>query len=182
MPIASGALAPEFCSLAMDWLNSLLGIGKEAKNFGFLQVGLRGVIVFLVALVIIRLADKRFLAKMSAFDALLGFALASMLARAINGSAPFFPTLVTGFVLVGLHRVMGWLAFRLPWFEGLVKGEAETLVKEGRRDHQKLRANKISEKDLMEEIRLNGELDDVSQVHLATMERSGEISVVPKEE
>jgi len=166
----------------MDWLNSLLGLGTEPKDLGFLQVGLRGVIVFLVALVIIRLADKRFLAKMSAFDALLGFILASMLARAINGSPPFFPTLFTGFLLVGLHRAVGWLAFRSPWFEGLVKGQADTLVKEGRRDHQKLRANKISEKDLLEEIRLNGELEDVSQVHLATMERNGEISVVPKEQ
>jgi len=166
----------------VDWVNSLLGLGTEPKDLGFLQVVLRGVIVFIVALVIIRLADKRFLAKMSAFDALLGFVLASMLARAINGSASFFPTLLTGFVLVGLHRAVGWIAFRFPWLEGLVKGQAETLVKDGRRNHEKLRANKISEKDLMEEIRLNGELDDVSQVHLATMERNGEISVVPKEQ
>src|SRR5437762_6311038 len=111
----------------MEWLNSLLGLKLEPRELSFLQVCLRGLVVFIVALIIVRLADKRFLAKMSAFDAILGFVLASMLARAINGSASFFPTLAAGFVLVFLHRIMGWVAFRQPWFEGLVKGQAEIL-------------------------------------------------------
>jgi uncharacterized membrane protein YcaP (DUF421 family) len=61
---------------------------------------LRGVIVFIATLAIIRCGDRRFLSQKTAFDAVLGFILASMLARAVNGTAAFFPTLGGGFVLV----------------------------------------------------------------------------------
>jgi hypothetical protein len=64
---------------------------------------------------------------MSAFDVLWGFVLASMLARAIIGSAPFFPALVGGFVVVFVHRAFATLAFHFDWFGKLVKGDAEIL-------------------------------------------------------
>jgi hypothetical protein len=41
----------------------------------------------------VRVANKRIFSKTTAFDAVLGFIMASMLARAVNGSAAFFPTL-----------------------------------------------------------------------------------------
>jgi hypothetical protein len=87
-------------------LNGLLGLGREATALTFLQISLRGVIVFIVTLVIVRCGDRRFLWQKTAFDAVLGFILASMLARAVNGTAAFFPTLGGGFVLVILHRVL----------------------------------------------------------------------------
>ncbi len=45
--------------------------------------------MFAAALVMVRSGDKRFFARKSAFDVILGFMLASVLSRAINGSAPF---------------------------------------------------------------------------------------------
>jgi uncharacterized membrane protein YcaP (DUF421 family) len=74
-------------------LNSLLGLGREATALTFLQISLRGVIVFIATLIIVRCGDRRFLSQKTAFDAVLGFILASMLARAVNGTAAFFPTL-----------------------------------------------------------------------------------------
>lgn len=160
-------------------MNELLGLHLQPKDLTILQVCLRGLIVFLVSLVMLRLADRRFLGKMAAFDVLLGFVLASMLARAINGSAPFVPTLIGGFVLVFIHRILSTLAFHFDWFGKLVKGDAETLVENGQRRPQALRKTKISEKDLLEELRLNGQVSGVEAVRTATMERNGQISVVP---
>src|SRR5205807_9848504 len=77
---------------ALKAFSEWLGLNVEPRDLTLLQVSLRGVIVFIAALVLLRIADRRFLAKLSAFDALLGFILASMLARAINGSASFLPT------------------------------------------------------------------------------------------
>ena len=54
-------------------IKDLLGLGWEGKDLGLLQVCLRALIVFLAALVMVRLADRRFLSKMTAFDAILGF-------------------------------------------------------------------------------------------------------------
>src|SRR6184192_4673751 len=88
-------------------LHTLLGIGTEPKELTFLQVSVRGVIVFIATLIMVRLGSKRSLAEKTAFDAVFIVIIGSMLARAINGSEAFFPTLGTGFVLVLLHRLFG---------------------------------------------------------------------------
>ena len=75
--------------LALD-LPAALGLGQEATTLTFVQISLRGVIVFMATLAIIRCGDRRFLSQKTAFDAVLGFILASMLARAVNGTAAFF--------------------------------------------------------------------------------------------
>src|SRR5512133_3366826 len=96
-------------------IQDALGVHLEPKDLTFLQISLRGVIVFVVAIAMVRVADKRFLSKMSAFDAILGFILASMLARVVNGSGAFFPSLGGGFVLVLLHRFFAYVARRWSW-------------------------------------------------------------------
>jgi uncharacterized membrane protein YcaP (DUF421 family) len=97
-----------------DFFQKILGIGLEPKDLNYLHVALRGIIVFIAALIILRVGNKRFLSKMSAFDAILGFILASMLARAVNGSASFLPTLAGGFVLIGIHWLLAVIAVRFP--------------------------------------------------------------------
>lgn len=159
-------------------MSEVLGLHVEPKDLSALQVCLRGVIVFLYSLVIVRLANRRFLAKMAAFDVILGFMLASMLARAINGSAAFFPTLVCGLVLVLLHRFLAILAFRSELVGFLVKGEADQLVQDGEPKPDALRVHRISDKDLLEEIRLQGSVTELAKVKTAIMERNGKISVV----
>ncbi len=167
---------------AYEELKQILGLNLEPKDLTFLQISLRGIIVFIVSLAMIRLWNQRFLAKLSAFDAILGFILASMLARAVNGSSAFFPTLGGGFVVVGIHRIIAALAFRYEWFGFLVKGKPDVLVQQGKLNRTTMRANKISEHDLLEEARLNGNVDDIGKIRKATIERSGQVSIIPFED
>jgi uncharacterized membrane protein YcaP (DUF421 family) len=164
-----------------ETVKQILGLELEAKDLTFIQVSLRGVVVFIVSLVMVCVANKRFLAKMSAFDAILGFILASMLARAVNGSSAFFPTLGGGFVLVGIHALLAEASVRSDRFGVLVKGNACILVKEGKADRKMMAATKITEKDLLEEARLNGQVSNVKEIELATVERNGEVSVIRRE-
>ncbi len=163
-------------------IDSLLGLGVQPEELTFPQIALRGAVVFIIALVMVRLGDKRFLSKKTAFDAILGFILASMLARAVNGSAPFFPTLVAGFVLVALHRIIAAIAFYSEFFGFLVKGKSDVLLEQGNLKRKTMQAHKISENDLLEEARLHGKVDSLQEVKLATIERSGQISVIPGNE
>src|SRR6059058_320716 len=130
-----------------EGVRQFLGLGLEPKYLTFVQISVRGIVVFIAALIMVRLADRRFLAKLSAFDAILGLILASMLARAVNGSAAFFPTLGGAFILVGLHRFLGWLAFTSEGFGRLVKGEAQVLVREGKTISKAMKAKNISKSD-----------------------------------
>lgn len=166
----------------MDWMNYWLGLGLEPKQLTFLHVSLRVIVVFLCALVTVRIADRRFLAKMSAVDAVLGFILASMLARAVNGSAPFFPTLGGGVVLVLLHKLCVAVAFRSEKFGDIVKGREQLIIKNGEVQEKSMRAHHITKKDLIEELRQEGQVSSPAKVQTAFVERSGRISVIPTDD
>src|SRR6476646_4384473 len=131
-------------STVMTDLTGLLGLGREAANLTFLQISLRGMVVFVAALVIVRCGDRRFLSPKTAFDAVMGFILASMLARAINGTAAFFPTLGGGFVLVVLHRLLALCSRRSHGFGVLIKGRSDVIVRDGALDEAAARRNRLS--------------------------------------
>jgi uncharacterized membrane protein YcaP (DUF421 family) len=163
-------------------LQTLLGIGVEPKQLTFVQVSIRGILVFVVTILIVRLTSKRSLAEKTAFDAVLVVILGSMLARAINGSGPFFATLGGGFVLVLLHRLFGLAAYYSHSFGILVKGKPAVLVVNGRIQHKTMLWNQISHHDLEEDMRLEAKTEDLSQIKVARIERSGDISFMKAEE
>lgn len=161
-----------------EFVQALLGLGVEAKELTSLQVSVRGIIVFIATLLMVRLTSKRSLAEKTAFDAALMIIIASVLARAINGSAPFVPTLVVGFVLVLLHRLFAIGAYASHAFGILVKGKPVVLVENGRIDQRNMRLNHISRHDLEEDMRLDAATEDLSKIKVARVERSGDISFV----
>src|SRR2546430_7776923 len=128
-------------------LHTLLGIGVEPKELTFLQVSVRGVIVFIAALIMVRLSSKRSLAEKTAFDAVLVVIIGSMLARVINGSEAFFPTLGAGFVLVFLHRLFGLAAYYSHILGILVKGQPVMLVQGGRLQRKNMLWEHITQQD-----------------------------------
>ena len=162
-------------------LDALLGLQREANALTFLQVSLRGVIVFMATLVIVRCGDRRFMSQKTAFDVVLGFILASMLARTVNGTAPFFPTLGGGFVLVMLHRVLAYWSRRSHTVGNLIKGRSDVLIREGKLDEQVATRNRLSQHDVLEDLRLHGNVRNIADVSIAVFERNGQISVVRRE-
>jgi uncharacterized membrane protein YcaP (DUF421 family) len=165
----------------VEWINLHLGLGNEPKVLTFGQIAIRGIIVFIVSLTMVRLGDKRFLSKKTAFDAILGLILASMLARAVNGSSAFWPTLGGGFVLVGLHRLIAFGSRRWHAFGILVKGTSDLVVRDGNIVEAGMRRNDLSGHDLEEDMRLKGQVDDIRKIKVAYAERDGHISIVPKD-
>jgi uncharacterized membrane protein YcaP (DUF421 family) len=159
-----------------QFTEALLGLGMEPKELTFMQVSIRGFIIFVTTLVMVRLSSKRSLAEKTAFDAVLVVIIGSMLARAINGSGPFFPTLGGGFILVIIHRIFGLSAYFSHAFGILVKGKAEVLVQNGTMHRRNMIWNHISQHDLEEDMRLDVKTEDLSKIRVARVERSGDIS------
>ena len=158
----------------------LLGLGFEPKDLSLLQVSLRGIVVFVATLITVRLGHKRSLAQRTPFDAVLLVILASVLSRAINGSAAFFPTIGGGVVLVIVHRIFAHLAYHSHAFGILVKGKPDVIVRNGKCDHDVMRRNHLSVHDLQEDMHLNAHIDDLSEVRVARVDRSGDISFIKK--
>lgn len=165
-----------------NFFGPLLGLGLEARDLTFLQISLHGVIVFIATLVMVRLGHKRSLARKTAFDAVLIVIVASVLSRAINGSAAFFATLGGSFVIVMVHRLFALLAYQSHWFGSLLKGRPEIIVEHGHLILSTMRRNHISKHDLEEDLRLDARIDDTSKVRVVRVVRSGDISFVKQSE
>jgi uncharacterized membrane protein YcaP (DUF421 family) len=159
---------------------TVLGLSVEPRNLTFVQISLRGIIVFLATLAMVRLGHKRWLSHKTPFDAVLLVILASVLSRAINGSSAFFATIGGGVVLVLIHRLFAYFAFYSHGFGILVKGKPDIIVHDGECDFPVMRQNHVSIHDLEEDMRLNAHLDDLSKVRVARIERSGDISFIKK--
>lgn len=129
----------------------------------------------------VRIGDRRFLSRRTPFDAVMGFILASMLARAVNGSASLVPTIVGGFAIVLLHRGLATLSSRFHSLGDLIKGRSDQVVKDGAVIEENLRSNGLSKGDLLEDMRLNGRTEDISHVKTAFFERNGDISVLSRD-
>lgn len=163
-----------------DSFGTLLGLGNKPENLTFIQVSLRGAIVFIATLMMVRLGHKRSLSRKTAFDAVLLVILASVLSRAINGSADFLATLGGGLVLVLLHRLLALIAYHSHWFGNLIKGSPEIIVEDGALIVPAMRRNHISRHDLEEDLRLAARMEDAANVKRARIERSGDISFIKK--
>jgi uncharacterized membrane protein YcaP (DUF421 family) len=163
-------------------LDQILGLHASAQDLTFLQMTCRCLVVFFVGVTLIRFADRRFMAGNAAFDVLLGIVLGSVLSRAVNGQAPFFPTLGASAVLVVLHRLLGTLASRYRPIARLVKDSPAVLVRDGRMDIEALHRHNIEADDLEQNLRLNGNESGIANVLEARLELNGAISVVRKKD
>ena len=157
-----------------------LGLGAEPQTLTFMQISLRGIIVFIFTLVMVRMSARRSLARRTVFDSVFLVILASVLARAINGSSDLLPTIGGGFAMVAFHRLLAWIAFYSHGFGNLIKGADEILIRDGELVHRELRNNHITRHDLEEDLRLALHAEDLARIRSARLERSGDISFICK--
>ena len=162
-----------------EQFQSLLGLGRNVADVDALQMALRTITIYAFTLATVRLGSKRFLGHASAFDTIIGIMIGSIMSRAINGSAPFFPSLVAGVVMVGMHWLLAVLSFHLHWFGPYVKGKAVLLIKDGQIQKRGMQRTCITEHDLTEALRQHSKEDDLRSIKLAYLERSGRISIIP---
>lgn len=159
-----------------DFLQQLLGIG--ADDLTWYQMAVRSLIIYVAALAMVRVGEKRFLGKNTAFDVILGIILGSVTSRAINGSAGLGPTIVAGFVLVALHWLIAFISFRSDRFGDIVKGSKRLIVEDGEIMWDAMSKSNFSKQDLMSQVRTEASIEDLEKVKKAYLERSGEVSLI----
>lgn len=163
-----------------EGISLALGLGAEPKMLTFWQMALRAIIMYVAGLMMLRLAgDRRFGGRYKDFDIILSVVFGSLLSRAINGSAPFFVTIGTGFVLVGMNRLFAFIADRSRRFNRLISGNLLILIQDGEIQSNNMKKAHVSQTELMSSLRSNAHLSDPSKVKMARFERNGQISVIP---
>src|SRR5207249_12058106 len=108
-----------------------LGLGAEPQTLTFVQISLRGIIVFMFTLLMVRTSARRSLARRTVFDSVSLVILASVLARAISGSADLLPPVGGGFALVAFERSRACCGCYWRGFGNLIHGTDAVLCHEG---------------------------------------------------
>jgi uncharacterized membrane protein YcaP (DUF421 family) len=161
----------------MQTINELFGQGF---NLNILQMTLRAIVIFFIALVLIRYTGMRMFGIKSAFDICVTIIFGAVLARAIVGASPFIPTVISSFALVIVHKIIGAISVNNQRISHLVKGIPYSLYKDGELNETNLKKCLLSIGDIMEEVRLNLHQKNLDNIEEIFMERSGKISVIKK--
>jgi len=152
-------------------------LGLDAEKLNLWQMVSRAIVIYIFALTLIRLSDKRFMGKASAFDFFVGIVFGTITGNAILGNAPFIPSFGASIAVVAVQWVFADLSYRYDSFGSIVKGRPHRLVKNGEIQWDAMRKGHISKRDLMSVVRSYGRTS-LSNVKEACLERSGEISII----
>jgi|SRR5579863_7160429 len=162
------------------WIDDLLGGDAPVADLGLGPIVVRCLVVYLAGLIAVRLGKSRLLSRASPLDVILAFILGSLLSRGINGSASLSGTLTAVVTLVAIHSVLTALACRFHWLGNAIKGRQYLLIANGEIIRENLLRSHLSERDLIEEMRLNANVEDPAAVQAAYQERSGQVGVVKR--
>lgn len=166
----------------LQFFDSLFGIGTEPQSLNIGQVAIRAGTIYLAGWLMLRAGEHRFLGKNTAFDIVLGFVFGAILARAINGAAPFFETIAAGVVLLLLHWTFMTLSFHSDRVDEIINGRAHRLVEDGEIKWDQMRKARINKRLLEENLRMNGNVKHAEDVAEADYEPSGNISVIKRKQ
>lgn len=165
--------------IGMDTLIEIFGQGKDLN---VLQMSCRGIVVFAIALVLIRLSGRRSFGLHTPLDNIITISLGAILSRAIVGASDFLPVIVTCFVIVLLHRLLGWLIVRNPKLSGFIEGNKILLYENEEFITDNMKRALVCKEDIMQGVRKSAATDDMVKIDKVYIERTGEISAIKKPE
>src|SRR5690606_7167727 len=157
-------------------------LGLNVEELSTLHILVRCIFIYLIGIGLVRLGNKRFVGKMSAFDFILAIIIGSLLSRAITSENHFFSLLGASLLLILFHRGFSYVAARSDKFGNLIKGSERVIVKDGEILWDAMRRSNLSRQDLMQNLRLNARVENVEKVKEARLERNGDISIIVKDE
>ena len=160
-------------------MNGWWGINE---NISPLEIAARSAVMFVIALLLMRMAGMRPFGKGEPFDNIITFLIGGILSRGVVGATPFFSTVFSMAVILIIHNILAGLSVYSKWVGAKVKGEKIVLFREGVFIKKNMNSTNITEHDILEDLRLELQSDSLDAIKEVYMERSGKISFVKKKE
>ncbi len=157
-------------------------LGLDTDTLTMYQIAARCVVIYIIGIALVRFGKKRFLGKIAAFDTILAIIIGSLLSKTVTDTDYFLEILGATFIFIMLHRLFSFIAAYSDRFGNWIKGHERVVLKDGELLREAMKKSSLSYQDVMQSLRQNAQTEDVSKVKTATLERSGDISVILKEE
>ena len=140
-----------------------------------------GTAAYVFLIVTLRGSGKRTLSQMNAFDFIVTVALGSTLATILLSTDVSWAEGATALVLLAaLQALVAWLSTRWGAFRRTVTSRPVIIASAGAIDVDAMRANRLTESQLMQAIRSGG-FGDMSGVGAVVLEPNGMLSVIGKD-
>ncbi len=140
----------------------------------------RGCIVYVFLLVLIRITGKRQVGQLAPFDLILLLVLSNAVQNAMNGGDNSVGGgLISAVTLVLLNYTIGYATYRSKKLEAIVEGRPDIIIHNGQLYTDVMKRAKLTHHELDAALRQAG-CCNVNEVHMAVLENNGAISVVPK--
>jgi uncharacterized membrane protein YcaP (DUF421 family) len=147
-----------------------------------MDIILRAVVVYVVLLLVFRIAGKRSLAQITTFDFVLLLVIGEATQQALLGND--FSLTTAGLAittLIGLDIGLSLLKDHFPKIGPWVDDVPLVIVEDGKPIRERLKKARVDEADILESAREKQGIERMDQIKYAVLERTGSISVVPKQ-
>jgi uncharacterized membrane protein YcaP (DUF421 family) len=141
---------------------------------------IRGVIVYVFLLVLLRLTGKRQVGQLAPFDLVLLLVLSNAVQNSMNGGDnSLVGGLISATTLVLLNYAVGQATYRSKGLESLIEGRPQVLIHNGQLFEDVLHRAQMTHHELTSALRRAG-CSCAEEVHSAILENNGSISVTPR--
>ncbi|GAA3990347.1 DUF421 domain-containing protein [Thermobifida alba] len=142
---------------------------------------LRALAVYVVLLVIFRLAGKRSMARITTFDLLLLLVVSEATQQALLGDDfSLTNAALVILTLVAVERTADFLRWRFGWFTRVTQSVPVVLVARGEVLAEPMAKHHIDESEILAAARASQGISSMAQIDYAILEESGTISVLPR--
>jgi uncharacterized membrane protein YcaP (DUF421 family) len=143
---------------------------------------LRAAAIYLVLLVLFKIAGRRSLAELTTFDLVLLMVIGEATQQALLGDDFSLTNAVLVIVtLIAIDIGFSLVKQRSLWFSRVLDGGPTVVVEQGRVLHERLKRARLDEDDILEAARSAQGILEIRQIRFAILERNGKISVIPYE-
>src|ERR1700710_281478 len=131
----------------------LIKIFGEGKELNALQMSNRGIVMFFIALALIRISGRRSFGVRTPLDNIITISLGAVMSRAIVGASAFVPVVTCCFVIVLLHRLFGWLIAHSKAFGKFIEGDKMVLFEQNKFREDAMKKALVCREDIMQGVR-----------------------------
>jgi uncharacterized membrane protein YcaP (DUF421 family) len=144
---------------------------------------LRALAIYFGLLLILRASGKRSLAQITVFDFVLLLILGEATQQALIGNDFSITTgLLLIVTLVGTDMTFSYLKEKFPPVDRWVDGLPLVIVEDGKPLLDRMHKSRVDEGDVLAAARERQGLERMEQIKYAVLERSGGISIIPKQQ
>lgn len=154
-------------------------------DFNWMEIGrifLLGIMAYIFLIILLRVAGKRSLAQLNAFDLVITVSIGSVLATImLDNKISIFDGIAALFVLIALQWIFSFSSKKSNTFDDVVTSDPALLFYNGNFFDKTMEKERIRKDEIIQAVRLESNLS-MEEVRAVVLEPNGELSILPNNE